>query len=204
MLHHANECMGIEYCVQHEGEKRWLRMDVYMISKEDGMVRDGVLTFRNVTEERTKELEIRAEEERAKKALIEAYEAAQQGSLAKTDFLSKMSHDIRTPMNAIIGMTVIALTRLDDRSRMEDCLTKIALSSRHLLGLINDVLDMSKIEGGKLTIAHEPFNFKISLQACRPLSNSQLPFCRSFKFIEIPASAYASSTPAIRCPAGAD
>ena len=67
-------------------------------------------------------------------------------------------------MNAIIGMTVIALTRLDDRSRMEDCLTKIALSSRHLLGLINDVLDMSKIEGGKLTIAHEPFNFKISLQ----------------------------------------
>lgn len=71
-----------------------------------------------------------------------------------------MSHEIRTPMNAIIGMTVIALTRLDDRSRMEDCLTKIALSSRHLLGLINDVLDMSKIEGGKLTIAHEPFNFK--------------------------------------------
>ena len=62
-------------------------------------------------------------------------------------------------MNAIIGMTAIALTRLDDRSRMEDCLTKIALSSRHLLGLINDVLDMSKIEGGKLTIAHEPFNF---------------------------------------------
>ena len=99
-----------------------------------------------------------------RQALSDALENARNANTAKSNFLSRMSHEIRTPMNAIIGMTVIALTRLDDRSRMEDCLTKIALSSRHLLGLINDVLDMSKIEGGKLTIAHEPFNFKISLQ----------------------------------------
>jgi len=99
-----------------------------------------------------------------RQALSDALENARNANTAKSNFLSHMSHEIRTPMNAIIGMTVIALTRLDDRSRMEDCLTKIALSSRHLLGLINDVLDMSKIEGGKLTIAHEPFNFKISLQ----------------------------------------
>ncbi len=158
MLHHANECMGIEYCVQHEGEKRWLRMDVYMISKEDGMVRDGVLTFRNVTEERTKELEIRAEEERAKKALIEAYEAAQQGSLAKTDFLSKMSHDIRTPMNAILGMTTLAERNLQNPERLQDCLAKIRLSSEHLLQLINEVLDMSKIESGNLELQDKPFH----------------------------------------------
>ena len=99
-----------------------------------------------------------------RQALSDALENARNANTAKSNFLSHMSHEIRTPMNAIIGMTVIALTRLDDRSRMEDCLTKIALSSRHLLGLINDVLDMSKIEGGKLTIAHEPFDFKISLQ----------------------------------------
>ena len=99
-----------------------------------------------------------------RQALSDALENARNANTAKSNFLSHMSHEIRTPMNAIIGMTAIALTRLDDRSRMEDCLTKIALSSRHLLGLINDVLDMSKIEGGKLTIAHEPFNFKMSLQ----------------------------------------
>lgn len=71
---------------------------------------------------------------------------------AKSDFLSSMSHDIRTPMNAIIGMTEIALKNKQDEVRVEDCLKKIKLSSKHLLGLINDVLDMSKIESGKMTI----------------------------------------------------
>ena len=70
-----------------------------------------------------------------RQALSDALENARNANTAKSNFLSHMSHEIRTPMNAIIGMTVIALTRLDDRSRMEDCLTKIALSSRHLLGL---------------------------------------------------------------------
>lgn len=69
-----------------------------------------------------------------------------------------MSHDIRTPMNAIVGMTAIASTRLDDRERVMECLKKISLSSKHLLSLINDVLDMSKIESGKLSIREEPFN----------------------------------------------
>lgn len=71
---------------------------------------------------------------------------------AKSDFLSSMSHDIRTPMNAIIGMTEIALKNKQDEVRVEDCLKKIKLSSKHLLGLINDVLDMSKIESGKMTM----------------------------------------------------
>ena len=82
--------------------------------------------------------------------------AAQAANDAKSQFLSSISHDIRTPMNAIIGMTTIASTRLDDKERVKDCLNKIATSSRHLLGLINDVLDMSKIENGKLTINKEP------------------------------------------------
>ena len=82
--------------------------------------------------------------------------AAQAANDAKSQFLSSISHDIRTPMNAIIGMTTIASTRLDDRERVKDCLNKIATSSRHLLGLINDVLDMSKIENGKFTINKEP------------------------------------------------
>ena len=82
--------------------------------------------------------------------------AAQAANDAKSQFLSSISHDIRTPMNAIIGMTTIDSTRLDDKERVKDCLNKIATSSRHLLGLINDVLDMSKIENGKFTINKEP------------------------------------------------
>lgn len=85
---------------------------------------------------------------------------AQKSNNAKKDFLSRMSHEIRTPMNVIIGMTTIAGTHLDDRSRMEDCLSKIAFSSRHLLSLINDVLDMSRIEEGKMTVSYEPFRLQ--------------------------------------------
>ena len=96
--------------------------------------------------------------------LSDALENARNANAAKSCFLSHMSHEIRTPMNAIIGMTTIALSKLGDRDRVEDCLGKIALSSRHLLGLINDVLDMSKIEGGKLAITHEPFNFRMAIQ----------------------------------------
>lgn len=96
--------------------------------------------------------------------LSDALENARNANAAKSSFLSHMSHEIRTPMNAIIGMTTIALSKLGDLERVEDCLGKIALSSRHLLGLINDVLDMSKIEGGKLAITHEPFNFRMAIQ----------------------------------------
>ena len=71
---------------------------------------------------------------------------------AKSEFLSNMSHDIRTPMNAIVGMTAIATANIDDREQVQNCLRKITLSSKHLLGLINDVLDMSKIESGKMTL----------------------------------------------------
>lgn len=97
--------------------------------------------------------------------LSDALENARNANAAKSSFLSHMSHEIRTPMNAIIGMTTIALSKLDDHARVEDCLGKVAQSSRHLLGLINDVLDMSKIEGGKLSVVQEPFNFRVSLQS---------------------------------------
>ncbi len=85
-------------------------------------------------------------------ALRKAQEEAIRASNAKSDFLSSMSHDIRTPMNAIIGMTDIALKYKGDETRVEDCLHKVQLSSKHLLGLINDVLDMSKIESGKMSL----------------------------------------------------
>jgi len=93
-------------------------------------------------------------------ALEAALEAANAASRAKTTFLSSMSHDIRTPMNAIIGMSAIAAKHLDDRERLEDCLEKINLSSHHLLTLINDVLDISKIESGKLALNPVVFSIR--------------------------------------------
>lgn len=85
-------------------------------------------------------------------ALETSKEEATRANLAKSEFLSNMSHDIRTPMNAIVGMTEIALKNKDDQQQVENCLDKIKLSSKHLLGLINDVLDMSKIESGKMSL----------------------------------------------------
>lgn len=96
--------------------------------------------------------EMLAEERERKNTLERALALAEEANQAKSDFLSAMSHDIRTPMNAIMGMTALAEAHLDDRDRAADCLQKITASSRHLLSLINDILDMSKIEQSKITL----------------------------------------------------
>lgn len=97
-------------------------------------------------------LKLRARQmEELERARQEAVDATK----AKSEFLSNMSHDIRTPMNAIVGMTAIAVANIDNKNQVQNCLKKITLSSKHLLGLINDVLDMSKIESGKLTLSME-------------------------------------------------
>ncbi len=90
--------------------------------------------------------------QRQMKEMNEAKAEAVRANRAKSEFLSNMSHDIRTPMNGIVGMAAIATTNIDDKFRVQDCLRKITLSSKHLLGLINDVLDMSKIESGNLSL----------------------------------------------------
>lgn len=100
------------------------------------------------------------EEYKSRENIIAAVTAAEQANAAKSQFLASMSHDIRTPMNGIVGMTSIARMNLDDRARVEDCLNKIDISSKMLLGLINDVLDMSKIENGKLVLTKEPFDLE--------------------------------------------
>ncbi len=92
--------------------------------------------------------------------LARSREEALHANMAKSEFLASMSHDIRTPMNAIVGMTEIAVRNIGDSMRVEDCLRKIKLSSKHLLGLINDVLDMSKIESGKLTLNIAPMSLR--------------------------------------------
>lgn len=93
--------------------------------------------------------------ERQAQQLRIALQEAEHANRAKSDFLSRMSHDIRTPMNAIVGMTEIAGANLYNPEKVQDCLRKISISSQHLLGLINDVLDMSKIESGQMTLRED-------------------------------------------------
>ncbi len=93
---------------------------------------------------------------------------------AKSEFLSNMSHDIRTPMNAIVGMTAIATTNIDDKQQVHNCLRKIALSSKHLLGLINDILDMSKIESGKMTLSMEQISLRDIMDSIVSIVQPQL------------------------------
>ncbi|MDE5601183.1 MAG: response regulator, partial [Clostridia bacterium] len=108
-------------------------------------IRDSLVGFRNIDEVIKKEQE-------QKNVLSEALAQAQYANKAKTTFLNNMSHDIRTPMNAIIGFTSLAVTHIDNKEQIRDYLSKIMTSGNHLLSLINDVLDMSRIESGKVKI----------------------------------------------------
>ena len=107
-------------------------------------------------------------------ALQEAFDAAEAANRAKTNFLSNMSHDIRTPMNGIIGMTAIAGAHIDDKARVLDSLQKITLASKHLLSLINEVLDMSKIESGKVQLVEEEFNLSDLIDNLISMTSSQI------------------------------
>ncbi|MDO4339372.1 MAG: response regulator [Eubacteriales bacterium] len=139
-------------------ENSWIRATAVLAETENGRPKTALYVAQDVTESKQRE-------EREHRTLLEACEAANHANASKSEFLSRMSHDIRTPMNGIIGMTAIAATHLDDRDRIMDCLNKITVSSKHLLSLINEVLDMSKIESGKLDLAEEEFNLPDLIQS---------------------------------------
>ncbi len=146
--------VAFEYrMVPDENNRRaWIRASIVLAeTTSDGRPKRALYVAQDVTESKLRE-------EQEQQALKEACEAANYANAAKSDFMSRMSHDIRTPMNAIIGMTAIAGRYLEDKERVEDCLRKITVSSRHLLSLINEVLDMSKIESGKIDLAEEEVN----------------------------------------------
>ena len=135
--------------------KRWFA--VHMIPADYGQ-------YLAVFQETTKEHNMRQH-------LADALLQAQNSNRARTAFFSSMSHDIRTPMNGIIGMTNVALKSLDNMEKVESCLNKIMAASEHLLGLINEVLDMSRIESGKLSLKEENVNLPSLIANLFPLSN---------------------------------
>lgn len=130
---------------------RYKRMVILPHEWRDGRLCQVLLVSQDITAE--KEAEIKS-----RQALKDAFDAATKASRAKTEFLANMSHDIRTPMNAIVGMTAIAGANIDQKEKVIDCLSTITQSSRHLLGLINEVLDMSRIESGNVSLTEEEFN----------------------------------------------
>ena len=144
-----NDIYKFEYCSLDE--------NTYKIASFIPLEWDGtklvkvLLASMDVSPEKKAEIE-------SHKALKEAYRAAENASHAKTDFLSNMSHDIRTPMNAIVGLTAIAGANIENQDKVVECLGKITKASRHLLGLINEVLDMARIESGRMSLAEEDFS----------------------------------------------
>ena len=107
-------------------------------------------------------------------ALSEAVHAAETANRAKSTFLSNMSHDIRTPMNAIIGFTTLAVSNIDDQKRVRDYLGKILSSSNHLLSLINDILDMSRIESGKIHLEETEVSLSDVLHDLKTIISGQI------------------------------
>ena len=148
-LQGENDIYKFEYCSIDENT---YKIGSFIPLEWDGTkLVKALLASMDVSQEKKAEIE-------SHKALKDAYRAAENASRAKTEFLSNMSHDIRTPMNAIVGLTAIAGANIESQDRVVECLGKITKSSRHLLGLINEVLDMARIESGRISLAEEDFS----------------------------------------------
>ncbi len=157
-----------EFRAHRKGELRWLQMAILCLNKdEEGIPLGALVAVQDVTQAKEAELA-------AHKALQEAYNAAESASKAKSDFLNSMSHDIRTPMNSIMGLTAIATMYVEDTARVRECLNNISSASKHLLGLINEVLDMAKIESGSISLSEEEFDLPETIENLLTIIHPQI------------------------------
>ena len=158
---HEQQEWDFEYVHQKTGEHRWFH-NVAMGSEVNGK-KKYILVLSDRTSDR-----------KMNQALSEAVRAAETANKAKSTFLSNMSHDIRTPMNAIIGFTTLAVSNIDDKERVRDYLGKILSSSNHLLSLINDILDMSRIESGKIHLEETEVSLSEVLHDLKTIISGQI------------------------------
>lgn len=169
----------IDYKVIRKGQRRWWRVSVVIVDLcEDGNPKHVLVLFKDITKQKEKDMEYQ-------RTLKEAYQLAERANQAKTTFLNNMSHDIRTPMNAIIGFTSLAATHINEKERLKDYLSKIMTSSNHLLSLINDVLDMSRIESGKVKIEESPCSIPVVMHDLRNILQTDIKAKRLDFFIDI-------------------
>lgn len=171
-LNPANRSISLE--CRHIKVKgyQWIRVVASLTNIcENGEVDSFILAIQDIDDAKSKELALREE---TVKALREASDAANNANREKTVFLSKMSHDMRTPMNAIAGMTAIAAMDIDNKEKVKECLSKINMASEHLLSLINEVLDMSRIESGHIDLAHEEINIRTLVSNVITMVSSQI------------------------------
>ena len=150
-----------EYVHQKTGEQRWFH--IVAMGSEVNRKKKYILVMSDRTSDRN-----------MNQALSEAVRAAETANRAKSNFLSNMSHDIRTPMNAIIGFTTLAVSNIDDKKRVRDYLGKILSSSNHLLSLINDILDMSRIESGKIHLEETEVSLSDLLHDLKTIISGQI------------------------------
>ena len=148
---------------------RWFHAVGQPTRRDDGSPITYIGIFMDITEQKEMSRKLAEQQE----SLRDALAAAEQANAAKTSFLSSMSHEIRTPMNAIIGLDSIALKDPDLSGRTREHLEKIGASAKHLLSLINDILDMSRIESGRMTLKNEEFSFREMLEQVNTMINGQ-------------------------------
>ncbi|MCI8418292.1 MAG: response regulator [Lachnospiraceae bacterium] len=145
----SQQNISLEYLSIKQG---WCRSNFIVVKRDDsGRAIQVEFVVENISAQREKELE-------DKEALEKAYAEANKANASKSAFLNNMSHDIRTPMNAIVGFSAIAASHIEDQERVRDCIDKITASSKHLLSIINEVLDMSRIESGKIELQEQEAN----------------------------------------------
>ncbi len=158
---HEQREWDFEYIHQNTGEQRWFH-NIAMGSEVNGKKK-----YILVMSDRTSDWKMN-------QALSEAVHAAETANRAKSTFLSNMSHDIRTPMNAIVGFTTLAVSNIDDKKRVRDYLGKILSASNHLLSLINDILDMSRIESGKIHLEETEVSLSDVLHDLKTIISGQI------------------------------
>ena len=162
-----------EFVYKDDAEDKWIRIDIHLVEKGSLGVDRLVVTVSVIEDLRAQKMDAdrliaaqKDELEDRQAMLLHAIDEANRANMAKTEFFSNMSHDIRTPMNAITGFSRLAMDEIDDREHVEDYLDKIVTAGDHLMNLINDILDMSRIESGKMELSPAPVRIRDLLTEC--------------------------------------